>query len=113
MNGSRDCSPSQNSGSLVFVEDMLGQDTEFPEAALEGFVEDGEEKTTAGAGGGKGRGGEKQEKQKPYLARYAEKPAVIMGQPMVEEVKNWRSIPLQEKFYRGVLRGLRNISETP
>ena len=30
-----------------------------------------------------------------------------------EEAKNRPSIPSQEKFHRGILRGLRNISDTP
>ena len=30
-----------------------------------------------------------------------------------EEAKKRQNIPLQEKFHRGILRGLRNISDTP
>jgi hypothetical protein len=33
--------------------------------------------------------------------------------PKTQEAKNRPNIPSQEKFHRGVLRGLRNISETP
>ena len=30
----------------------------------------------------------------------------------VREAKSWPNIPLQQKFHRGVLRGVRNISDT-
>jgi hypothetical protein len=30
-----------------------------------------------------------------------------------QEAKNWPNIPLQEKFHTAILRGLRNISDTP
>jgi hypothetical protein len=37
----------------------------------------------------------------------------IVGGASVQEAKNWPNIPLQEKFHRGILWGLRNISDTP
>ena len=32
---------------------------------------------------------------------------------MFQEAKNWPNIPSQEKYHRRILRGLRNISDTP
>ena len=31
----------------------------------------------------------------------------------LQEGENWPNTPLQEKFHRGILRGLRNIPDTP
>ena len=32
---------------------------------------------------------------------------------LAQEAKNWRNIPLREKFLRGILPGLRNIFDIP
>ena len=37
----------------------------------------------------------------------------VLGQEAKNIAKNRADIPLQEKFHRGMLRGLRNISDTP
>ena len=44
-------------------------------------------------------------------ARFTEKQSLVVDG--AQEAMNRRNIPLQEKFHRAVLRGLRNISETP
>ena len=46
----------------------------------------------------------------PHMESGAEDP---VHEPAGQEAKNRPNIPLQEKFHRGVLRGLRNISDTP
>ena len=38
---------------------------------------------------------------------------VPVPSPFAEEAENRPNMPLQEKFHRGILRGLRNISHTP
>jgi hypothetical protein len=48
--------------------------------------------------------------------RYAGKVGCVFWLPyawiMSQEAKKWPNIPLQKKFHRGILRGLRNISDT-
>jgi nucleoside-diphosphate-sugar epimerase len=45
-----------------------------------------------------------------FLLKRGEK---VIGIDMVQEAINRRDIDWQEKIHRGILRGLRNISDTP
>jgi hypothetical protein len=47
------------------------------------------------------------------LADLQLRPSALNPVSAGQEAKNWPNIPLQEKFHRVILRGLRNISHTP